>query len=62
MAVQALMDLPLTDKQKFVLRKDMQGINQLKEALQKTWYYDMLIPNFDYKMKVRFSITILKKL
>jgi len=34
MAVQALMDLPLTDRQKFILREDMQGINQLKEALQ----------------------------
>ena len=35
MAIQALMDLPLTDTQKFVLREDMQGINQLKKALQK---------------------------
>jgi dTDP-glucose pyrophosphorylase len=35
MAIQALMDLPLTDTQKFVLREDMQGINQLKEILQK---------------------------
>jgi len=35
MAVQALMDLPLTDTQKFVLREDMYGINQLKKALQK---------------------------
>ena len=35
MAVQALMDLPLTDKQKFVLREDMYGINLLQEALQK---------------------------
>ena len=35
MAVQALMDLPLTDKQKFVLREDMHAVNLLKEALQK---------------------------
>ena len=35
MAVQALMDLPLTDTQKFVLREDMYAVNLLKEALQK---------------------------
>ena len=35
MAVQALMDLPLTDTQKFVLREDMYGVNLLKEDLQK---------------------------
>jgi len=35
MAIQALMDLPKTDIHKFVLREDMQGINQLIEALQK---------------------------
>jgi NDP-sugar pyrophosphorylase family protein len=35
MAVQALKDLPLTDRQKFVLREDMQKINQLKNALQQ---------------------------
>jgi NDP-sugar pyrophosphorylase family protein len=35
MAVQALMDLPLTDTQKFVLREDMHSVNLLKEVLQK---------------------------
>jgi NDP-sugar pyrophosphorylase family protein len=35
MAIQALMDLPLTDKQKFILRKDMKGINILQDALKK---------------------------
>ena len=35
MAVQALMDLPLTNKQKFVLREDMQDIKQLKKDIQK---------------------------
>jgi NDP-sugar pyrophosphorylase family protein len=36
MAVQALMDLPQTQQQQFVLREDMLGINQLKESLQKS--------------------------
>ena len=35
MAIQALMDLPLTDDQKFVLRKDMYDVNFLKEVLRK---------------------------
>ena len=35
MAIQALMDLPQTNTQRFVLRKDMQGINQLQEIIQK---------------------------
>jgi NDP-sugar pyrophosphorylase family protein len=34
MAIQALSDLPETENQRFVLRKDMLGIDQLKEALQ----------------------------
>ena len=35
MAVQALMDLPLTDTQKFVLREDMYAVNLLKESSTK---------------------------
>ena len=35
MALQALDDLPKTERQKFVLRKDLVGIDQLKEALYK---------------------------
>ena len=35
MALQALDDLPKTERQKFVLRKDLVGIDQLKEALHK---------------------------
>ena len=35
MAVQALSDLPKTERQKFVLRKDLLGFNKLTEALQK---------------------------
>lgn len=35
MAVQALIDLPKTDKQKFILRKNMKGSRKLKEALIK---------------------------
>jgi dTDP-glucose pyrophosphorylase len=35
MALQALDDLPKTERQKFVLRKDLLGIDQLKEALHK---------------------------
>ena len=34
MAVQALMDLPQTDKQKFILRKDLIHLNQIKESLE----------------------------
>ena len=33
MAVQALMDLPVTEKQNFILRKDMQYLEELKETL-----------------------------
>jgi NDP-sugar pyrophosphorylase family protein len=33
MAVQALMDLPLTDRQTFILRADMKGIEKLKNIL-----------------------------
>ncbi len=35
MAIQALMDLPQTEKQKFVLRGDMLGIAQLQKALRE---------------------------
>ena len=35
MAIQALQDLPKTDKQKFVLRSNLQGIDILQEALKK---------------------------
>jgi NDP-sugar pyrophosphorylase family protein len=34
MAVQALMDLPQTDQQKFILRKDLIKLNQIKESLE----------------------------
>ena len=33
MAIQALMDLPITDVQKFILRADMNGIDELKAAI-----------------------------
>jgi NDP-sugar pyrophosphorylase family protein len=42
MAVQALADLPKTERQKFVLRKDLLGFNELTEALQK----DSIAPEF----------------
>jgi len=42
MAVQALADLPKTEQQKFVLRKDLLGINELIKALKK----DSIDPEF----------------
>ena len=35
MSVQALMDLPQTERQRFVLRKDMLGIDELQKVLQE---------------------------
>jgi len=35
MAIKSMMDLPQTEKQRFVLRKDMSGVEQLQDALQK---------------------------
>jgi len=35
MAIQALMDLPITDRQRFVLRQDMLGVDRLKHTLEK---------------------------
>lgn len=34
MAVQALMDLPLTESQRFILRNDMNGVSKLKNVLK----------------------------